>query len=87
MPIPVCLMGMPFGKRAYPDRDEYDSWSDRMRCPLGQGLSTHVLAPADQDAGALIILALIEFGATPAPGGHRAALVRWRKLIQIPAAA
>ena len=70
MPIPVCFMVMPFGKKhpqaetdTIPGQIDFDALWDKVFRPMIQDDLKYIPARADQDAGALIILAMIELRA------------------------
>jgi len=72
MPIPVCFMFMPFGKKhtpaetdTIPGQIEFDVLWDKVFRAMIQDDLKYIPARADQDAGPLIILAMIEFNAIP----------------------
>jgi tetratricopeptide (TPR) repeat protein len=67
MPIPVCFMVMPFGKKLTnaeadkaPGQIDFDLLWDKVLRPMIQDGLKHIPVRADQDAGALIIQAMIE---------------------------
>jgi hypothetical protein len=67
MPIPVCFMVMPFGKKLTnaeadkaPSQVDFDLLWDKVLRPMIQDGLKHIPVRADQDAGALIIQAMIE---------------------------
>jgi hypothetical protein len=70
MPIPGCFMVMPFGKKhaqagmaTIPGQIDFDALRDKVFHPMIQDDLKYIPARADQDAGALIILAMIEWHA------------------------
>jgi hypothetical protein len=67
MPIPVCFMVMPFGKKLThaegdraPSQIDFDLFWDKVLRPMIQDDLKYIPILADQDAGSLIIEAMIE---------------------------
>src|ERR1700733_2068266 len=67
MPIPVCFMVMPFGKKLTnaetdkaPSQIDFDLLWDKVLRPMIEDDLKYIPIRADQDAGSLIIQAMIE---------------------------